>query len=90
MEGCQIWANAQDGVIIQNPGSEAVVAGCKCAGGRVPVARGVVFLGARVFFFFYFSGSLPAMLLLLLTPLLNVEGGKEGEFSWRLGVFLIL
>ena len=34
MEDCQIWGNERAGVVVRGNGSEAVVAGCKCAGGR--------------------------------------------------------
>ena len=45
VEGCQIWGNETVSVFVQGDGSEAVMAGCKCAGGR---AR-VLFLEARAF-----------------------------------------
>ena len=40
VEGCKIWGNADSGVTVKGDGSEAVVVGCKCAGGRAGVARG--------------------------------------------------
>ena len=34
VEGCQISGHEGAGVLVQGSGSEAVVVGCKCAGGR--------------------------------------------------------
>ena len=31
VDDCEIWGNADAGVTVQGDGSEAVVAGCKCA-----------------------------------------------------------
>ena len=34
VEDCQIWGSVCSGVAVQDHGAEAVVVGCKCAGGR--------------------------------------------------------
>ena len=46
VDDCEIWGNADAGVTVQGDGSEAVVAGCKCAGGRA----GAFFGGSVIHF----------------------------------------
>ena len=36
VEGCQIWGNTMVGIGVHNSGTEAVVAGCKCASEGAP------------------------------------------------------
>ena len=60
VEGCQIWGNKRAGVHVQDRSSEAVVVGCKCAGGRM----GMPFFMARDFiiseqFFFWLPPTQP-------------------------------
>ena len=64
MEGCQIWGNAEDGVSVQDDGSEAVLVGCKCAGGR----EGFFSWGLAYFRFSEAARTMP----FLLPPLLNI------------------
>ena len=64
VEDCQIWGNKRVGVVVQDDGSKAAIAGCKCAGGRAGV------LYCR-FVYFCFNQPLTAMPL-LLPALLNI------------------
>ena len=64
VEDCKIWGNERTGIFVQGSGSEAVVAGCKCAGGRV---------GVLCWRLAYFKlGKHLTAIPLFLPPLLNI------------------
>ena len=71
VQDCQIWGYGLSGVGVQGGGSEAVVAGCKCAGGR---DGGGAFLKTRAF---------QINRALLFPPLLNIA---RQDSRWKSGL----